>query len=101
MQKPSDDTGVELHHYAAHLAAHFMCANTCKRGIAHNDANFHDHHEQIKALPDVDTTKALAQKIKDELFSHSSWMAPHIYSSIWHQLDLVIAEARPCIIIPQ
>jgi hypothetical protein len=101
MDKPRDDNEIEDHHYSAHLAAHFLCTHTCKRNIAHTDPDFHDHYEQIKALPDKETTQALALKVKAELWSHGTWMAPHIYASIWHQLDRVIPDVRPCVLIPQ
>jgi hypothetical protein len=102
MNKPDGVTPARHHHFAAYLGATFLCEHTCNRGqpsVHRNTSLAVEHVNDVHALvaelekfPTKKRTQAIAGVLLDELFAHDSYLQPHIYAAVWHQLQQAITS---------
>jgi hypothetical protein len=101
MPKPGDSGGPNHAHYQLHLAHSVLCEWTCSKDgasmhrnggtvVEHYDPNIHTHHKQLHSFPGDAATLAMAEHLRDELFSHDWHLPPHVYATLYGHVSEAI-----------
>lgn len=69
---------MENHHYAALFASFMHCEHTCKRGLAHKNADHHDVHTSLETYPSKQKVQAALDALLEDFLHHERDIPPHL-----------------------